>query len=59
MVNVGSDYLGCTKARKQGICSNTGSIRRNELEVLVLDALRTRLMAPDLVAEFVREFSAE
>jgi hypothetical protein len=59
MVNVGRDYLGCNAARKQGVCANTASIRRSELEALVLDALRTRLLAPELVAEFIKEFTAE
>ena len=59
MANVGRDYLACTVARKQGVCNNSHSIRRGELEVLVLDALRTRLMAPELVAEFIQVFTAE
>ena len=59
MTNVGRDYLGCNVARKQGICANVQSTRRSELEALVMDALRTRLMAPELVADFVRSFTAE
>lgn len=59
MTNVGRDYLGCAAARRQGTCTNTTSIRRTELEALVLDALRTQLMEPDLVAEFVTAFTAE
>jgi len=41
------------------LCSNRDGIRRGDLEVLILDALRTRLMGPDIVAEFIREFTAE
>ncbi|HEX2518078.1 MAG TPA: zinc ribbon domain-containing protein, partial [Castellaniella sp.] len=59
MGSVGRDYLACSKARKQGLCDNRRSIRRNQVESLILDALRTRLMAPELVAEFCAEFTAE
>jgi DNA invertase Pin-like site-specific DNA recombinase len=58
-VALGRDYLGCTASRRQGICDNRRGIRRGALEALILDALRTRLMAPDLVAEFVASFTAE
>jgi hypothetical protein len=37
-----------------GTCDNRRSIRRGVLEGLILDALKTRLMAPDLVAELQR-----
>ncbi len=55
----GKDYLGCSAARRQGICTNTRTIRRGVVDDLVLDALRNRLMAPDMVAEFVAAFTAE
>jgi hypothetical protein len=53
MTNVGRDYIACVAARKQGTCTNTRSIRRSELEALVLGALRTQSMEPALVAEFI------
>ena len=56
---IGRDYLACSAARGSGICSNRQSIRRGALEALILDALRQRLMAPDLVEEFVRTFQKE
>ncbi len=56
---VGADHLACTAARRQGVCSNRRSIRRGMVDRLILDALRTRLMQPDLVAEFIREFTVE
>jgi hypothetical protein len=43
----------------QGTCSSRKSLKRAELEGVILDALKGRLMAPDLVAEFIREFHAE
>jgi site-specific DNA recombinase len=59
MTNVGRDYLACTTARKQGACTNGRGIRRQTLESLILDALRHRLMAPELVATFVDAFISE
>jgi site-specific DNA recombinase len=55
----GTDYLSCGRARRNDLCSNRRSIRRPELEALILDALKANLMAPDLVAEFVRAYHAE
>ena len=59
VTNIGRDYLACATSRKQGTCTNTRGMRRMDLETLVLNALRTELMDPDLVAEFVRTFTAE
>ena len=56
---VGRDYLACSAARGSGTCSNRQSIRRAELETLILDGLRKRLMAPELVEEFIRAFHKE
>jgi hypothetical protein len=50
MAAVGQDYLACNRARRQGLC---------DLEGQVLEALRERLMAPALVAEFMNEFTAD
>jgi hypothetical protein len=59
MANVGQDYLACGTARKQGLCGNRKGIRRPDLESLILDALRTRLMGPELATEFITAFTAE
>jgi site-specific DNA recombinase len=59
MTNIGRDYLACSAARKQGTCANGRGIRGRALETLILDALRDRLMAPVLVADFIRAFTAE
>jgi hypothetical protein len=56
---VGRDYLACSAARGSGTCSNRQSIRRGALEGLILDGLRQRLMAPELVEEFIRAFQKE
>ena len=57
--SVGRDYLACGVARGSGTCTNTRGIRRGELETLVLDGLKDRLMEPELVEEFIREFHKE
>jgi len=55
----GKDYLTCAAARRQGTCSNKRSMRRPVLEALILDGLKDRLMAPELVKEFIAEFHRE
>lgn len=55
---VGKDYLGCKAARSHG-CSNWVRVRRPQLQARVLAALERQLMPPDLLAEFVRAFTAE
>ena len=59
MSNSGQDYLTCTVASRQGICSNTRSIKRHRIEAVVVDALRTRLMKPEACAEFSIAFREE
>jgi hypothetical protein len=56
---VGRDYLGCGRARNGGNCGNRRSIKRSVLESLILDALKSQLMHPDLVKEFVSAFHKE
>ncbi len=55
---VGKDYLACRNGR-QGMCTNKRSFRRPLLEALILDGLKSRLMAPELVKEFIAEFHRE
>jgi hypothetical protein len=52
------DY-GCATARAKGTCSNHYRIRREGLERRVLDGLKHRLLAPELVEEFARAFQEE
>jgi site-specific DNA recombinase len=42
-----------------GTCSNDHRIRREELERRVLDGLKHRLLAPELVEQFARDFQEE
>jgi site-specific DNA recombinase len=52
------DY-GCATHRAKGICDNHQRIRREELERRVLDGLKHRLLAPELVEQFARDFQDE
>ncbi len=56
---IGRDYLGCGQARNSGSCANRRGIKRAVLESLILDALKSRLMQPELVKEFIAEFHRE
>jgi DNA invertase Pin-like site-specific DNA recombinase len=59
MTAIGQDYLACTAARNGVGCSNRRSVRRGRIEEVVLEGLKTRLMAPKLVEEFIRSFHEE
>jgi DNA invertase Pin-like site-specific DNA recombinase len=54
---ISSHRLGCSTRRNKGTCTNDLTIRRDELEMRVLAALRERLMAPALFEEFCTEFT--
>ena len=56
---ISTDLLGCSTARNKGTCENRTNIRRDALEVRVLDALRHHFMEPELFAEFCQEFTRE
>ena len=56
---LGKDGYGCATRRSKGTCTNTLTVRRQEIEGRVLDGLKERLMAPELVAAFIEEFRAE
>ena len=53
------DRYGCARRSRHGTCANSRGIKRQELERRVLDALRSTLVTPDLVAEFIAEYQAE
>jgi site-specific DNA recombinase len=56
---VSAQHYGCSNARNRGTCSNMMSIRRDVIEATVLSGLKTHLMHPDLVKEFVAEYHRE
>ena len=51
--------LGCANHVERGNCSNRRTIRRQVLTDRVLQGLKERLLAPELVEEFVAAFVAE
>jgi hypothetical protein len=53
------DRYGCATRRIKGTCDNSKTISRDRVEQRVLGGLRDRLLAPELVAEFVRAFAEE
>ena len=59
LASVGRDYLACSAARGQGTCTNRKGVRRSPLEELILEGLRQRLMAPEMVEEFVTAYHEE
>ncbi|SRR5260370_18645672 len=55
----GKDRYACATRRSKGTCSNALVINRQQLEARILNGLKERLMAPELVKAFVDEFNAE
>ena len=53
------DRYGCATRRSKGICDNNATISRQEIEARALEGLKDRLMAPELVREFIRAFQEE
>ena len=56
---IARDRFGCSSYRSKGTCTNAYSINRRRIEARVLAALQTRMLAPELVAHFIRTFEAE
>ncbi|CEF48494.1 unnamed protein product [uncultured bacterium] len=56
---VGKDRYGCATRRAKGTCGNDRTITRQRIESRVLGGLKDKLMAPELVAEFIRAFQEE
>ena len=56
---ISATLIGCSTARNKGTCDNRVNIRRDELESRVLNALRTRLVDPELFARFCAVFTQE
>ena len=56
---VGARHYGCANVRNRGTCDNRLTIRRDALEDAVLNGLKNNLLQPDLIREFVEEYSRE
>lgn len=50
---IGANLFVCSAARNRVTCSNRAHVRRDVLEATAPDALRIKLMDPDLFAGFV------
>ena len=53
------DRYGCATHRAKGTCVNSATIQRQRIGARILGGLKERLLTPDLVAAFIREFEAE
>ena len=56
---IGKDRYGCATRRQKGTCENSRTITRQEIEGRVLNGLKERLLAPDLVAAFMAAMQEE
>jgi site-specific DNA recombinase len=56
---IGRDRFACSTRKQKGTCDNRLTITRQEIETRVLEGLKDRLLAPDLVAVFVNAFRDE
>jgi len=56
---ISATHYGCNNALKKATCTSTRVIRRDHLENTVLDGLKSRLMEPKLVKEFIAEYHRE
>ena len=54
---VGKDRYGCATRRGRGTCDNGQTITRQHIEARVLGALRSDLLTPERVDEYVRAFA--
>ncbi len=59
MSKISTHHYGCSNARNRGTCDNRLTIRRDVLEDSVLAGIKSRLMHPDLVKEFIAEYYRE
>ncbi|EQB12151.1 hypothetical protein L284_15595, partial [Novosphingobium lindaniclasticum LE124] len=55
----GQDRFGCSAHLNRRSCTNARTIKREALEARVLEGLRHRLMAPEIVAEAIHAYVEE
>ncbi len=56
---VAQDRYGCATRRSKGTCTNNATVSRQDIEARVFEGLKQRLLAPELVREFIRAFQEE
>ena len=59
MTIVNRGRLGCSTYREKGACDNNHTVLARIIEDRVLDGLRQHLLAPDVIADVVRQYHAE
>ncbi len=59
LIVVGKDRFSCSTRRRHGTCTNALTITRQSIESRVLTGLKERLITPELLEIFVKEFQAE
>jgi DNA invertase Pin-like site-specific DNA recombinase len=52
-------YLRCSRMVETGLCDNRRTVGLEAIERQVIEAIEKHLAAPDLIAEYVREFHRE
>ncbi|GAB6053075.1 recombinase family protein [Magnetospira thiophila] len=55
----GKDSYGCNTHRSKGTCPNDRTVDRLQAEARIFDGLQHRLLAPELVSEFIKAFREE
>lgn len=50
---------GCATSRNKGTCANRQLIKREDVETRVLNGLKTKLLNPAMLSEFVAEYQRE
>ena len=56
---IGQNRLGCGNHHERGICSNNRTVVRDKLQGQVFEGLKQRLLAPELVEQFVKTYVQE
>jgi hypothetical protein len=56
---MGKGRLGCANHHARSICTNNRTVLRDKLQRQVLDGLKLRLLAPELVEQFVKTYIQE
>lgn len=54
---ISRSHYGCSTARNKGTCDNRLTISKKFLEGLVIDALSSKLMTPELTEAFCKEYT--
>ena len=57
IVNFNKVYIGCANARNKGTGDNKATMRRDDLETIVLEGLQHRLMEPARTKIFYEEYA--